>query len=58
MAIAASRRLDRPLQFEMDTPAWIDPRQTGEDVSAIADLTQWYTARFEEAIRRTPDQYW
>jgi len=58
VAIAAARRLDRPMQFEVDTPAWIDPRETGADVGTIRDLTQWYTSRLEEAIRRAPDQYW
>jgi Kdo2-lipid IVA lauroyltransferase/acyltransferase len=58
VAIAASRRLRQPMRFEIDTPAWIDPRQTSEDVATISDLTQWYTSRLEEAIRRAPDQYW
>ncbi len=58
VAIAAARRLDRPMRFEVDTPAWIDPRETGSDVGTIRDLTQWYTSRLEEAIRRDPGQYW
>ena len=58
VAIAATRRLDRPMQFEVDTPAWIDPREAGNDMGTIADLTQWYTSRLEEAIRRAPGQYW
>ncbi|MDZ7620064.1 MAG: lysophospholipid acyltransferase family protein, partial [Patescibacteria group bacterium] len=58
VAIAATRRLDRPMQFEVDTPAWIDPRIVGNDVGTIGDLTQWYTSRLEDAIRRTPGQYW
>ncbi len=58
VAIAAARRLDRPMRFEVDTPAAIDPRETGADVGTIRDLTQWYTSRLEEAIRRAPEQYW
>ncbi len=58
VAIAATRRLDRPMRFEVDTPAWIDPQEAGNDMGTIADLTQWYTSRLEEAIRRTPGQYW
>ncbi len=58
VAVAMARRLDRPMRFEVDTPAWIDPRETGKDMGTIGDLTQWYTSRLEEAIRRTPDQYW
>lgn len=58
VAIAGTRRLGQPMRFEMDTPAWIDPRSTAEDVSTIGDLTQWYTSRLEETIRRAPEQYW
>jgi len=58
VAIAAAPRLGRPMRFEVDVPAWIDPRDTGADVGTIRDLTQWYTSRLEEAIRRAPDQYW
>jgi len=58
MAVTSARRLDRPLHLELDTPAVIDPRQTRHEVGTIADLTQWYTSRLEEIIRRAPDQYW
>ncbi len=58
VAIAAASRLDRPMRFEVDVPAWIDPRETGADVGTIRDLTQWYTSQLEEAIRRAPEQYW
>lgn len=58
MAVCYARRLGRPLQFEMVTTAIADPRHTGDDVGTIHGLTQWYTSQLEEAIRRSPEQYW
>ena len=58
VAIATTRRLDQPLHFEVDTSAWIDPRDAANDVGTIHELTQWYTSRLEDAIRRAPGQYW
>ena len=58
VAVSSSRRLDRPLHIELDTTAVNDPRETGDDAGSIRDLTQWYTSRLEDFIRRTPHQYW
>lgn len=58
MVIAYSRRLQRPLQFELAITAISDPRQARDEVSSIRELTQWYTDRLEEFIRLNPDQYW
>jgi Kdo2-lipid IVA lauroyltransferase/acyltransferase len=58
MTICYCRRLGSPMQFEMGFGGKADPREAGSDVGSIRDLTQWYTARLEEAIRRAPDQYW
>lgn len=52
------RRLGRPMQFELINYKVIDPRDRGNDVRTIPELTQWYTTRLEELIRCTPDQYW
>ncbi|MFH1268881.1 MAG: lysophospholipid acyltransferase family protein [Planctomycetota bacterium] len=58
MAVCYARRLDRPLQFEMVTTAIVDPRDVPDGVGSVHDLTQWYTSQLEEAIRRSPEQYW
>ena len=58
VAICSARRIGRPLHLELDAPAIIDPRDTSDEVGSIRHLTQWYTSRLEEIIRRTPGQYW
>jgi Kdo2-lipid IVA lauroyltransferase/acyltransferase len=58
MSASAVRRLDRPMQFEMVNYKTIDPHDAGNGVGTVRELTQWYTTRLEELIRRTPDQYW
>ena len=58
VAVCSVRRIGQPLHLELDTSAVIDPRDTSNQVSGIRDLTQWYTSRLEEMIRRTPGQYW
>jgi KDO2-lipid IV(A) lauroyltransferase len=58
MAVAVSRRLDRPMQFELINFAMTDPHEVGSSVGTIRELTQWYTTRLEELIRLEPHQYW
>jgi KDO2-lipid IV(A) lauroyltransferase len=58
VSVSVSRRLDRPMHFELLNYAMIDPHDVGNSVGTIHELTQWYTTRLEELIRRTPDQYW
>lgn len=58
MSASAVRRLGRPMQFELHNYKMIDPIEVGNSVGTIRELTQWYTTRLEELIRRTPDQYW
>ena len=58
MSVSSSRRLGRPMRFEMLNYAMIDPQDVGSSVGTIRDLTQWYTSRLEDLIRQTPDQYW
>ncbi|MBN2473458.1 MAG: lysophospholipid acyltransferase family protein [Pirellulales bacterium] len=58
VAVCSARRIGGPLRIELDTPAAIDPRHADDAVGTVRDLTQWYTARLEDFIRRTPGQYW
>jgi KDO2-lipid IV(A) lauroyltransferase len=58
MVVACTRRLGRPMRFEVDVSADIDPVTAEGDVGSVRELTQWYTARLEQAIRLAPGQYW
>jgi len=58
LVIATARRTGGPLVLEVDTSAEIDPHDDEADIGSIRDLTQWYTSRLEEVIRRSPEQYW
>jgi KDO2-lipid IV(A) lauroyltransferase len=58
MSVCGSQRLGRPMHFELRNHATIDPQAVDASVGTVRDLTQWYTTRLEELIRRAPDQYW
>ena len=58
MSVCGALRLDRPMHFELNNYAAIDPQKVGNSVGTVRELTQWYTTRLEELIRRAPNQYW
>lgn len=58
MVVGYCRRLDRPLEFELAVHAVTDPRDVGDEVASVRQLTQWYTTGLEEIIRQAPNQYW
>lgn len=63
MIVHYSRRLDRPLRFEMGVtgvadPVWLDAEKVPEYLESVQALTEWYNGRLEEAIRLAPEQYW
>ncbi len=63
MVVHYNRRLDRPLRFEMGITGLADPRllhaeHVPQYLQSVVDLTEWYNARLEEAIRAAPEQYW
>ncbi|MBU4273188.1 MAG: lysophospholipid acyltransferase family protein [Planctomycetes bacterium] len=58
VSVCASRRRGRPMRFELDNHAMIDPREDAGSLNTIPELTQWYTSRLEELIRHAPVQYW
>jgi KDO2-lipid IV(A) lauroyltransferase len=58
VAVCAALRKGRPMRFELRMYDVADPRNAGDEVGSIRDLTQWYTSRLEEIIRREPNQYW
>lgn len=53
-----SRRLGRPLQFEVVTSAKRNPRLEDGSPSTVSELTQWYTEQLEGFVREVPNQYW
>ncbi len=58
LAVCSSRRIGPPLQTELYASAIADARQASDGLDSVRELTQWYTSRLEEIIRRTPQQYW
>ena len=58
IAVTSVKRLGKPLLFEMRVAAVADPRDVGDGLSSVHDLTQWYSSRLEELIREAPEQYW
>ena len=51
-------RAGAPLQFEMQAADLVDPQDADFELGSVPLLTQWYTDRLEQLIRRAPDQYW
>ncbi len=58
VSVCASRRLDRPMRFELRNYVMLDPHAAGNSLAGVRELTQWYSSRLEELIRQTPGQYW
>lgn len=58
IAVAYARRLDEPMHFELSVEEILDPRTVEDPIAAVREITQWYTKRLEDVIRRNPDQYW
>jgi len=58
LLIGFARRLERPLEFVMGTDIILDPLKLPAAERGVKELTQLFTTCLEQAIRRTPDQYW
>ncbi len=63
MIVNYTRRLDRPLRFEMGTIGIADPAELNlpnppVHLQSVHDLTEWYNGQLEEIIRLAPEQYW
>ncbi len=58
IAVCYARRSDRPMAFDMVVSGMIDPREEGNEIESIRDVTQWYTTQLEAGVRQAPDQYW
>jgi KDO2-lipid IV(A) lauroyltransferase len=58
VAVCSAQRTGGPLHLQLGGEAFADPRQSADEVAGVRELTQWYTSRLEEIIRRAPQQYW
>lgn len=47
-----------PMQFIMHVTGVLDPVELPPEICNVKDITQWYTKKLEEGIRRHPEQYW
>lgn len=57
MVVCSNIRKEQPLQFEVRILGLADPASKDCPDSIIA-MTRWYNQCLENAIRRTPSQYW
>jgi KDO2-lipid IV(A) lauroyltransferase len=58
LVVGSSRRLEKPLEYELVLEGVADPQSLPPQQCGIRELTQWYTSTIEAAVRRHPDQYW
>jgi KDO2-lipid IV(A) lauroyltransferase len=58
LMVGCTRRLERPMRFVLEVYAATDPATSPPEAASVKTLTQWYTSRLEEIIRRSPHQYW
>lgn len=58
MTVFYTRRLDRPMRFEIGCNGVADPRQGGPHLAGVTELTTWYNQRLESAIALGREQYW
>jgi KDO2-lipid IV(A) lauroyltransferase len=58
LMVGCTRRLERPMRFVLEVYAATDPATNPPEAASVKTLTQWYTSRLEEIIRRSPHQYW
>jgi len=57
IAVVYTRRIEKPLHFEMGLVEILDPRRVQEP-DPVTYVTRWYTSRLEQVIRDAPEQYW
>jgi Kdo2-lipid IVA lauroyltransferase/acyltransferase len=56
--VSYTRRLGKPLHYEVGPEAICDPCASDFQMGSIPLLAQWYTTHLEKLIRRSPEQYW
>ena len=58
LVVCYGLRTSGPMQFEIGAVGMVDPRHDKPETTGVRELTQWYTDRLEDLIRRDPGQYW
>ncbi len=59
LVLCFSQRIGgKPLRHVIGADAMIDARDLPPHLRSVPALTQWYTDRLEQIIRRAPEQYW
>jgi KDO2-lipid IV(A) lauroyltransferase len=58
VVVAAVPRRGRPMQFDLRRCDETDPLWDRPETRGVRELTQWFTAALEGAVRIWPDQYW
>jgi KDO2-lipid IV(A) lauroyltransferase len=47
-----------PLKFDIHITSVLDPASLPHDIKNAKDVTQWFTKKLENGIRKCPEQYW
>ena len=58
LMVVQTRRVHRPMHFEISLLGVADPKTMGTDLQSVPALTSWYNKALESVIRVAPDQYW
>lgn len=58
LLVVTCTRGERPMRFNMQMDALVDPVNHPEAYGSVEDLTQWYNDALSRRIRELPDQYW
>ena len=58
MLVCSATRRRRLFEYDLRLEGVADPAAGGAEVSDLRAISQWYTALLEQAIRRSPSQYW
>jgi Kdo2-lipid IVA lauroyltransferase/acyltransferase len=58
IAVSASTRTTRPMQFHLHNYIQYDPRDADHKSASVKDITQWFSSGLEELIAKNPEQYW
>ncbi len=58
MLSISNARGHRPMSFRVRLEGLADPRDLPNELASVPALTRWYNQALENAIRRSPDQYW
>jgi KDO2-lipid IV(A) lauroyltransferase len=56
--VGGCRRVGRMMNFELRMEGLLDPRALAPHEANVPHVVGWYTRRFEQMVRRAPEQYW